>query len=207
MLQRYRTKNHPWLTSEEIQRASTSLRAEILVKLDLKPHETGLLIIDTQDEFCNSNHHQKRGHVETEKIAQKIGERLKDFRRLGVSVYIVNTRKSDNYGFKPQPEDSIFFKTRNGAFSGSDLKKKLIRDGKKSLIVCGFNLSSCVHDTVQEALKRTFNVVVANDLIGNDRVNIQDKYAIGDDAGDMIDNGAVFMRSERILAKLCRGLK
>lgn len=142
--------------------------------------EVALLVIDVQKEFCDPS--KKRGNQQTEVIAKRIRALVPQFRQASVPVYAIyfdwsakkkkkEASEVDFYEFQPEPEDVLVGKDRDSAFTGSDIEKILRKDGRKSLLVCGFNVSACVRDTVMDAREKGFDVTLLEDLAGNDNLN------------------------------------
>ena len=164
------------VSKDKLQQVSEFLKPENLEKQTIKYEgEVALLVIDVQKEFCDPA--QDRGNKQTESVSRHIQSLVPEFRKAGVPVYAVyfddDKRKKDAseidfYEFHPDPDDTLVAKDRNSAFKGSDIKSILRRDGRKGLLVCGFNLNVCVKETVLDARRYGFDVTLLEDMTGND---------------------------------------
>lgn len=167
-----------------------------------------LLVIDVQKQFCDPSTSQ-RGSFETNMIAKRIAQLAPEFRKAGIPVYAVhfglpadNASEVDFHQFKPAAEDTLISKLSNSAFGrrGNQTAKKLHADGRQTLLVCGFNLSGCVKETVLDARRAGFDVRLLTDICGNDNSNRRcDPEA---DVADMVKKGAIVDSAERLLKTL-----
>jgi nicotinamidase-related amidase len=156
------------VTQKEIERAAAQLSAGHKIVLNLKPEETGLLVVDVQRQFCDPHDRHKRGTTETAQTAQNIARLLPAFRAAGVKIYFVRTDSSPLFAVEPCAQDRHLYKSTNGAFDTQYVKDVLLKDGKKNLLVCGFNLNACVRETAHGAVNNAFRTFVAADMVGND---------------------------------------
>lgn len=163
-----------WL-KEKLNAVADSLNGEQPVKVDAlaaahMPGDLALLVIDVQKQFC--------GTKGLEEKAARIQTRAAEFRAAGVAVYAIHYTEDDEIGaedpakidffkFRPRPQDKLIRKTEMSAFSGSDIESVLRRDGRKSLIACGFYTSACVRGTVLDARSAGFDVCLLEDLTGD----------------------------------------
>ena len=81
-----------------------------------------------------------------------------------------NGNDYDFHRYFPTEEDTEIIKTSDSGFEDTNLDDVLKIDGKKNLLVCGFNLCACVYSTAADGVARGFKVSVILDLSGNDRV-------------------------------------
>lgn len=131
--------------------------------------------IDVQNEFCDPSN--DRGNAKTDIVATRIAHIAPTFRALGVANYWVYFGRNktaqchDFYKVKPKPDEILVSKNRDSAFSGGNLDQHLRKDRKKVLLVSGVNYSFCVFDTVMDARKNNYNVVLLSDLAANGRVS------------------------------------
>ena len=134
-----------------------------------------LLIIDAQRFFCDPAAGYA-GSRETDAKCRAIGSILPHFRKAGVPVYSIyyfsdefkhcrdNPRDFRFYQFMPSKKDTLVQKTDSNAFSSSNLDAILKKDGRKSLLVCGFYTSACVSGTVYSARRLGYDVTLLDDL-------------------------------------------
>lgn len=156
----------------------------VRVIMNSPPQETGLLVIDMQNEFCNPQ--KRRGNHQTAEISAKITSLIPDFKKAGFRVYCVyfgdrferRLSELDIYCYTPQYPDRVIVKDHNSAFEGSDIKKVLEADGIKNLLICGFNKSACVLATGHGAVENGFNTVMITDLRANDSENENDPFPL-----------------------------
>ena len=64
---------------------------------------------------------------------------------------------------KPEPADTMIYKTRYTGFYGTDLDEVLRRYGVKSLVVAGLSTSVCVESTIRDAMFRDYSCVLLAD--------------------------------------------
>jgi nicotinamidase-related amidase len=69
-------------------------------------------------------------------------------------------------GFEPHENESVFTKALPSAFSAPSFKATLKNKGYTQLIVCGFSSFLCCDSTSREAFHRGYDVVFAEDAIG-----------------------------------------
>ena len=139
--------------------------------------QAALVVIDVQREFCDPE--LSRGTGDTHRIAGRIADAAEQFREAGIAVYSIHYDSQrrghafdvDYHLFAPEVGDIVIAKDADSAFRGSDLKKKLNANGHKYLFVCGFNLSSCVRKTVEDARGNGFVASLLKPLCGNDEWN------------------------------------
>ena len=151
--------------------------SDYLEDLSANPDQVALLVIDVQHEFCDPA--DERGNKETEEVAGKIQTAVPEFRKAGIDVYAIyfdNTTSKDPkdvdfYKFRPEDGDTLVAKTTDSAFSSSNIDMLLKRRGYKHLLVCGFNMASCVRRTIIAAHNHGYRVTLLEDLTGNDNLN------------------------------------
>ncbi|MCK4945883.1 MAG: cysteine hydrolase [Alphaproteobacteria bacterium] len=179
-----------------------------LAKTDILK-EVALLIIDVQNQFCIL---EAGGNAEIETISEHIQSSLTpEFRKAGIQVYAIyylddmkkKASESDFYKFTPDKNDTPITKTESSAFQGSNIKEILEKDHKKRLVVCGFNLSSCVLNTVMDARKAGFEVWLLQDLTGdNDHFIYENNRSKEVSLREMQAEGVVMTTSEKVLRQL-----
>ena len=145
--------------------------------------ETALLIIDVQREYCAPL--GRRGTMKTRKISNNIKRLTPAFRKAGIPTYVVYYDEADKplrdvdfYKVKPGPQDIVVRKYTDSAFRSGKLRDMLEEHGRKKLLVCGFNLSACVIQTVEDARREGYDVTLLSDLTGNDSMNGNGERAI-----------------------------
>ena len=186
-----------------ISNVSAFLKQKNLARQPLKYNgKAALFVIDVQKEFCDPNGF--RGNKETNDVSKRIQSLVPEFRNAEVPVYVIyysDRRKDashiDFYKFKPVPGDILTNKYGDSAFKSSNIKKTLEKDGIKSLLVCGFNLSSCVKKTAIDARMNDFNVCVLKDLTGNDDLcsdGIRSTHIL-----EMLQDGVMLKKSSTVL--------
>lgn len=165
--------------------------------------DTALLLIDVQKEFCDPK--GRRGTAETREICERIQRLTPAFRNAGVPAYSVYMafipvlNRAGYYLYRPEKDDVQIRKSTDSAFASSKIDRILKADGRRHLLVCGFNLNACVYKTVVDACNAGYRVVILEDLTGNDRLNPH---------GDMIRKtlekiyGVTFMPAEQALTDL-----
>ena len=162
--------------SQKIENTFKSLSQDnlnaIKIKYDGKVfsyNEIALLLIDVQAQFCDPEHEYREGNRETQETSERIQRIAPIFREASIPLYVVYTEPQPRiYMFQPDyKKDTIINKYGNSPFDETQIEENLHESNKKLLLVCGFNLSACVFDTVKDALKRSFNVALLEDLSGN----------------------------------------
>jgi nicotinamidase-related amidase len=169
--------------------------------------DVALLVIDVQREFCDPD--GRRGNAETAEVSKRIQSLVPEFRKAGVPIYAVyfseekkkNASDIDFYEFTPHPDDVLVAKNADSAFKGSNIKKILQRDKRKTLLTCGFNLNACVKSTAMDALIEGFDVCLLRDLTGNDNGNDYSNIT-NDTLTKVRDMGATIEKSDTVLARL-----
>ena len=66
---------------------------------------------------------------------------------------------------KPQPEDTVIYKTRFSGFYNTDLHERLQALGARHLIITGCTTSICVESTVRDAMFRDYLCVLLGDCM------------------------------------------
>ncbi|MCP4354557.1 MAG: cysteine hydrolase [Proteobacteria bacterium] len=147
--------------------------------------KSALLVIDVQEKYAHPKY--GRGNQKTAITANRIASIIPFFREASIPIYAIHyTRSSkklsdiDFFLFKPSPEkgDKVIRKNKESAFEKNNLKRKLKTKSINNLMVCGFNLAACVHDTILDARKAGFNVQLLTDLCANDENSPQDPLTI-----------------------------
>ena len=178
------------------------VQANTKVSLDPAKGDVALLVIDVQKEYADPA--QGRGNRETRQVTRRINSLIPAFRAAGLPAYVVyfsdyekKPEEIDFYIFRPNPEDKLIAKDEDSAFRGSDIKKILKGDKRKTLLTCGFNLNACVFKTVMDARDNGFEVVLLRDLTGNDNDN--DRTKTDEQIEKMKKRGVKFVNSIDLL--------
>ncbi|MFH1157279.1 MAG: cysteine hydrolase [Pseudomonadota bacterium] len=182
--------------------------SKFIPKLRPYPEEVVFVVIDVQNQFCIPG---AGGNAQIEAISERIQSLAQEFRKAEIPVYAVyyfddmkkKASEEDFYKFTPDKNDISITKTESSAFQGSSIKEILEKDHKKRLVVCGFNLSSCVLNTVMDARKAGFEVWLLQDLTGdNDHFIYKDTRSKEDSLRKMQAEGVVMTTSEKVLRQL-----
>lgn len=175
-------------------------------KIVYKPtaKDTVLLVIDVQKIMCDPES-EFWGTRKTEKISQKIASLLPAFRKAGVKVCPVyfpeKGKKIDHYAFTPSSRDKVFVKNTRSAFASTAIDAFLRKNKKKSVLICGFNLSACVYETAMDAKARGFDVTILTDLTGNDKSRSLHR-ATAQRMKEMTEKGIKFKPADSALSAL-----
>jgi nicotinamidase-related amidase len=164
-----------------VNRALNFFKPENLAGQKIKYHpvpgETAVLLVDVQKRYCDPR--GKRGNVLTDSVSMKIALTAAAYRAMGLPVYVIHTGKPPWLGgrpgfhhFRPDPrQDILVRKVTDSGFQSGTLAAQLKADGRKKLLVCGFNLSACVKLTALDARAAGYDVKLIRDLCGNDSWN------------------------------------
>lgn len=178
-----------FINKKKLQRTLDFFKPEHLaqtpIQYDPAKADVAVLLIDVQDIFCDPK--GPRGSDETKEVSERIGSIIPAFRAAGIPVYAVYTespynksyhkRRADKnntqgfYKYHPVAGDCIVAKTWDSAFQSTELDKILKKDGRRKLLVCGFNFSACVKETVIAARNHGYETWLMPDLTGNDSLN------------------------------------
>lgn len=151
--------------------------AQQKIKYHPVPGETALLIVDVQKRYCDPR--GKRGNALTDGVSARISIIAAAYRAMGLPIYVIHTSASPWLGGRPgfhhfrpdRKQDVLVRKVFDSGFHNGELAEQLRRDGRKSVLVCGFNLSACVRATAIDAKAAGFDVKLVRDLSGNDNYN------------------------------------
>jgi nicotinamidase-related amidase len=181
---------------------------------DAPDSDTALMIIDVQKEFCSPL--RWRGTLQTRAVARDIAHAAPAFRAAGIPVYAVYfvdaadihmdaareqmNRGTDHYKFHPAPQDRVILKNWNSAFRHGDVSARIHAAGHRNLLLCGFNLNSCVKETAIDGASAGFNIRLLRDLCGNDRENPEPYTSRA--VTKMKENGIIFSDSATELSAL-----
>lgn len=134
------------------------------------PCEIALVIVDAQKIFCDPQ--GQRGNDFTDAVAKKIQNLVGEFRKAAIPVYACWDSRSTNipafHEFTPTEDDKLIKKSSDSAFEGSDINDVLNADGRKMLLICGFNATACAYETARDGQRAGYNVCFLTDLVAND---------------------------------------
>lgn len=187
----------------------------------IDPRRTALLVVDVQPEFASAAR-PLAGNKYTELVSHRIAALLPNFRRAGVQVYPIYFRMDSDYlrgtlfhppeslffKFTPVAQDKIVAKSENSSFAGVEelsglpLQAALERDGRDTLLVCGFNLFACVLETITDIRALPYRRYLLRDLSGNG--GRENAHATGhkEDFHTMRHSGARIITAEKALRAL-----
>ena len=178
--------------------------AQTTIRYEVTPAHAALVVIDVQREFCDPL--RRRGTRKTDEVSKKIGTLLPAFRAASLPVYMVYSaqqeqrRKSiDFYNVKTAKSDTIVRKQTDSAFQSGTFKTQMFNSSNTHLLVCGFNASACVMQSVLDGIRRGYSVDVISDLTGNDRLNCEN---VGAALERMKAKGARIVHSDDVFKAL-----
>ncbi|CZS93070.1 related to amidases related to nicotinamidase [Rhynchosporium agropyri] len=136
-----------------------------------------LVIIDAQNEYA-------QGHLKTENVAatrKAISTLLEKYRAASAPlVHIVHQTPSGAPVFTPDTElakefselepksgEKLIGKQQPGSFTGTDLEEFLKSTGRNKLVLTGYMAHVCVSTTARQAAERGYDVVIAEDAVGD----------------------------------------
>jgi len=168
-----------------------------------------LVVQDVQREFCDPA--LPRGTTATDQLAGRIESLVPLFRAAGLPVFVVQTKpamtigkfEGDFHRFQPHTNDTLVQKSGNSAVANGTLLELLREKGAEKVLVCGFNLSACIRETVFDLLAWDMPVTVLRDLCGNDKLNEESAKTSGGVAADvveMVEQGARLTTSTKALS-------
>lgn len=155
-------------------------------KLDVK--RLGLLLIDVQMGFLDSDHWGKRSNPDLEKNIKVL---LTTFRGLNLPIIHIQHLSTDKSSplrpgqkgveFMPACEprcgERVFQKTVNSAFIGTELEEYLRLNSIRSLVVGGLTTDHCVSTTVRMAANFGFHVYIVADCTATfERQGVHSSY-------------------------------
>ncbi len=171
--------------------------------------DTALLVIDVQKRFADPNHRNGSGTEETKEVSERIASIVPEFRKAAIPVYAVyyrnkNKRGLDAYKFKPKKGiDEIIMKNATSSFEGSDIRNILKENGIKKLLICGFNLSACVKQTIIHARKDDdFEVCLLEDLSADNNSGIVKKLTKDTLEKALPEKGVDIKLSKKVLEQI-----
>jgi nicotinamidase-related amidase len=138
------------------------------------PHQTALILIDIQQGFDDAQHWGERNNPAAEEQAARLLADWRAARRPVVHIrHLANSPRSPlrpgqpGNEFKPlvapRADETVFCKTVNSAFIGTDLEGHLRRSGVGAVVFVGLTTDHCVSTTARMAANLGFRVVVVSD--------------------------------------------
>lgn len=136
-----------------------------------------LIIIDAQNEYAE-------GHLKTENVSstrKAISTLLEKYRAAsaplvhivhqvpdGAPVFTPGTDLAKEFAeLEPKSGEKVISKQQPGSFTGTDLEEYLKSTGIKKLVLVGYMAHVCVSTTARQAAERGYEVVLAEDAIGD----------------------------------------
>ncbi|MGH1455575.1 MAG: cysteine hydrolase family protein [Alphaproteobacteria bacterium] len=171
----------------------------------IDPSEFTHVVIDVQKEFCDPSHPEERGTEDTHNISSHIARIMPKFRAAGLRTVVVYYDDCDEgydeafggpHMIQTVASDVKIAKHKTSAFEGSYIDYTLKKENLNNLFISGFNASSCVLNTVRDALRYKYNVVVLQDCVGIDKNN---HHETNDYVRKMQDSGAYAATSAEAL--------
>ncbi|KAF5026728.1 hypothetical protein F66182_1146 [Fusarium sp. NRRL 66182] len=158
--------------------SATSFRQLIgLQPSTASPSDSSLIIIDAQNEYAE-------GKLQVANVAESrkaIASLLEKYRSAngsivhvvhavpeGAPVFTPNTKLAQEFDeLKPKDGEAVVQKNFPGSFTHTDLQDVLDKAGKKKVVLAGYMAHVCVSTTARQAAERGFDVVVAEDAVGD----------------------------------------
>jgi len=149
--------------------------------LTASPVDSTLIIIDAQNEYAEG--HLKTKEVESTRAA--IASLLEKYRSAGTGsnlvhvvhsvpegapVFTPNTHLAEEFSeLKPREGEKVIAKHFPGSFAETDLDEYLKGQGDKGkkVVLTGYMAHVCVSTTARQAAQRGYEVVLAEDAIGD----------------------------------------
>jgi len=136
-----------------------------------------LIIIDAQNEYAD-------GHLKTENVKstrKEISTLLEKYRAAeaplvhivhqtpeGAPVFTPNTDLAKEFAeLTPKDGEKVIWKQQPGSFTGTDLEAYIKSAGRQKLVLTGYMAHVCVSTTARQAAERGYDVVLAEDAIGD----------------------------------------
>jgi len=149
--------------------------------LSASPVDSTLIIIDAQNEYAEG--HLKTKQIDsTRKAISSLTEKYRsggDGSNIvhvvhsvpeGTPVFTPNTRLAEEFEeITPQKGEKVIAKHHPGSFADTDLDEYLKKQGDKGkkIVLTGYMAHVCVSSTAREASQRGYEVVLAEDAIGD----------------------------------------
>ncbi|KAF4975213.1 hypothetical protein FZEAL_7970 [Fusarium zealandicum] len=139
--------------------------------------DSTLIIIDAQNEYAE-------GQLKVEKVAESrkaIASLLEKYRAAngkiihvthatpdGAPVFTPGTRLAQEFDeLAPKDGEKVVQKNFPGAFAGTDLEDHLEKIGSNKIVLTGYMAHVCVSTTARQAAQRGYDVVIAQDAVGD----------------------------------------
>jgi nicotinamidase-related amidase len=143
------------------------------------PSDSSLIIIDAQNEYADG--HLKTADVNSTRAA--IAGLVNTYRDAGKGDYIVHvvhdtskeapvftigTPLAQEFAeVAAKPGEKVVHKVHPGSFADTDLDEHLQKSGQKKVVLCGYMAHVCVSTTARQAAQRGYDVLLAEDAIGD----------------------------------------
>lgn len=144
--------------------------------MNAPPKKPAHLIIDAHRAFCDPAYRGGYGTAETLNAVRNIERLSAHFRRASVPNYFIYlpaifglAMKRGALLIEPAAQDRQVWKWRDSAFSFGRIHSHLRREEVGTLLVSGFNRAACVLKTVEDALKRGYEVYLMHDAVEDDK--------------------------------------
>ena len=139
----------------------------------------------TQQLNSTDNHHRyANGQLKTENVAstrKAISSLLEKYRAAnaplvhivhqtpsGAPVFTPDTDLAKEFAeLEPKSGEKVIGKQQPGSFTGTDLEEYLKSTGKNKLVLTGYMAHVCVSTTARQAAERGYDVLVAEDAVGD----------------------------------------
>ncbi|KAH6646228.1 isochorismatase [Truncatella angustata] len=139
--------------------------------------DSTLIIIDAQNEYAEGK--LKVDHVDSSR--KVIAELLKKYRESkgsivhvlhatpeGAPVFTPNTKLAEEFDeLKPKDGEKVVHKKYAGSFAETDLQAHLEKVGSKKVVLTGYMAHVCVSTTARQAAQRGYDVLIAEDAVGD----------------------------------------
>ncbi|KAF4464174.1 isochorismatase family [Fusarium albosuccineum] len=141
------------------------------------PTDSTLIIIDAQNEYAE-------GKLKVSNVAESrkvIASLLDKYRAAkgnivhvvhatpeGAPVFTPGTKLAQEFDeLTPKDGEKVIQKNYPGAFASTDLQEHLDKTGSKKIVLTGYMAHVCVSTTARQAAERGFDVLIAEDAVGD----------------------------------------
>lgn len=141
------------------------------------PSDSTLIIIDAQNEYAEGKLQVSNVATSRKVIAsllQKYREAKGDIVHVmhktpdGAPLFTPGTRLAEEFDeLSPQDGEKVIQKLHPGSFAGTDLEEYLRSGGKGKIVLTGYMAHVCVSTTARQGAQLGFDVVLAEDAIGD----------------------------------------
>lgn len=86
----------------------------------------------------------------------------------GAPVFTSNTPLAAEFDeLAPKGDEKVIVKHYPGSFAGTDLQEQLEKAGSKKIVLTGYMAHVCVSTTARQAAQRGYDVIIAEDAVGD----------------------------------------